>query len=351
MVGRLIQQQQIVVLHAHHAKNQPRLLALREHSNLGGLHLAGDAEAAEVRAPFIVVALEGAVVGVVGLEEVEDSLGLVELVHGVLMVPADAQMGVSRDGALAGIQIAGHQLEKSGLAGTVGSDEGDTGVAVDSEIQILVEEVGRQTVVPEADVMEGEDGGRQLGALWEGEGEGALFLNRLGQTRLLHLIEDLLLTLGLLDEVSVGTATGNEGLDVANVLLLLLVLLHLNDLVFGDSLAEGVVVTSVVNQFLLGKPDDVRANTVEEILGVRNDHQTLLVLAEILLQPHASLKIQMVGRLIKQEQSGSGEKGTSKGDAHTPTTTQIASHTLLHFLSKTKTVKQLGGTGLKGGRV
>ena len=70
---------------------------------------------------------------------------------------------------------------------------------------------------------------------------------------------------------AVHTTRGDEGLQVLDVILLLLILLLLNDFILLDSLAEGVVVTGVVGQLLLGQPDDVCAHTVQEILCQRAD--------------------------------------------------------------------------------
>ena len=70
----------------------------------------------------------------------------------------------------------------------------------------------------------------------------------------------------LLDQVGVGSAGGDELLQVLDVILLLGVLLRLDDLVLLHRLLEGVVVTRVVGQLLLGQPDDVRAHAVQEIL-------------------------------------------------------------------------------------
>ena len=47
----------------------------------------------------------------------------------------------------------------------------------------------------------------------------------------------------LLDQVGIGTAASNELLQVLNVLLLFLVLLHLHDLILSHSLDVRVIVT------------------------------------------------------------------------------------------------------------
>lgn len=62
------------------------------------------------------------------------------------------------------------------------------------------------------------------------------------------------------------TTRGDEGFQVLDVILLLLVLLVLDDFVLLDCLAEGVIVTGVVGQLLLGQPNDVCAYTIQEVL-------------------------------------------------------------------------------------
>ena len=60
-----------------------------------------------------------------------------ELVDAVLVVAADAQVLVARDGAGAGLEVARHQLEQRRLAGAVGADQGDAAVAVDAKLEVL----------------------------------------------------------------------------------------------------------------------------------------------------------------------------------------------------------------------
>ena len=62
------------------------------------------------------------------------------------------------------------------------------------------------------------------------------------------------------------TTRGDESFQVLDVILLLLILLLLDDFILLDGFAEGVVVTGVVCQLLLGQPNDVRAHTIQEVL-------------------------------------------------------------------------------------
>jgi len=61
--------------------------------------------------------------------------------------------------------------------------------------------------VGKADVLEGQHRGRQLVTVGELEVEGALMLHWRRQTGCLHLVQDLLFTLGLLHQVGVCSCT------------------------------------------------------------------------------------------------------------------------------------------------
>ena len=163
-----------------------------------------------------------------------------------------------------------------------------------------------------------------------------------------HLVEDLLLGLGLLDQVGEGTARGDELLDVLDVLLLLLVLLPLDDLLLLDRLLEGGVVTGVVLELLLREPDRVGADAVEEVLRVGDEHEALVVLAQVVLEPHAGLEVQMVGRLVEQQQRGAHEEGAGEGHAHAPPSRHVLGGAGHHGLVEAEAVEQHRGTDLEG---
>ena len=65
------------------------------------------------------------------------------------------------------------------------------------------------------------------------------------------------------------TTGGNEGLEMLDVILLLLILLLLDNLVLSDRLDICVIVTRVVCQLLLCEPDDVGAHPIQEVLQQR----------------------------------------------------------------------------------
>eukprot|EP00982_Pelagococcus_subviridis_P014036 31303-Pelagococcus_subviridis.AAC.15 len=111
VIRRLVQKQQVRLLHADHRVNQAALLPLGHLPNLRELHLPADAVPSEIRSPLVEVAFELHVVRVRFHEEVQHGGLFVQDVHGVLMVLPDEKRGVPRDVALRGRELAGHELQ------------------------------------------------------------------------------------------------------------------------------------------------------------------------------------------------------------------------------------------------
>ena len=188
------------------------------------------------------------------------------------------------------------------------------------------------------------------------------------QSRSLHLVDNFLLRLGLLDEVGVGTSGSDESvvyqykigkkrldhvlLDVRDFLLLLVVRLHLIDLVLTLGPDIGGIVTSVVHHLFLGREiHDVRADAVHEILRMRGDDEDMVVRREVCFQPDDGAKIQMIRRLVHEEEMGLDEESAGEGDTHTPTTRHILGRLLHHRLRKSETVENTAGLCLERVRV
>jgi hypothetical protein len=72
------------------------------------------------------------------------------------------------------------------------------------------------------------------------------------------------------------------------------VLLVLNSLL----LLEGIVVTSINNKLLLVKVNYFLANTIQEVLIVRYNEQSLFPLLQLIIKPNNGILIQVVSRLI-----------------------------------------------------
>jgi len=63
---------------------------------------------------------------------------------------------------------------------------------------------------------------------------------------------------------------------------------------------KGIKVTFVVVQLLTLELDDLVDNLIQEISGMRNDHNSDIQTLNILLKPNKSNKIQMIGGFIQQ---------------------------------------------------
>jgi hypothetical protein len=64
----------------------------------------------------------------------------------------------------------------------------------------------------------------------------------------------------------------------------------------------GRVVAAVTNQFFIFETDDVTYHFIKKLAVMRNQQDSAFVSQQPLPQPEGRLKIEMVGRLIKQQQ-------------------------------------------------
>mmetsp|Transcript_8617 Transcript_8617/g.27092 ORF Transcript_8617/g.27092 Transcript_8617/m.27092 type:complete len:399 (+) Transcript_8617:581-1777(+) len=265
------------------------------------------------------------------------------------MVAGDLEMLVARDVALCWHQFADHELEQRRLAHTVGPHQRDPRVAVHAQVQVLVQRILHAAAVRERHRGEGQHRRRQLLRGREAELEGAPGAHGLCQAGRLHLVDDLLLGLGLAHQVGEGTAGRDELPQVLDVRLLLLVPLLLVDLQLLLGGHELVVVAAVHLQTLLVRDvDDLVAHAVQKVLRVRHHDQAAVELVlQILLQPHTRLQVEMVGRLIQQQNVGLDEQRTRQRHAHAPATRHVLGGSVHHHLVEAQTVKDAASLDLE----
>ena len=84
-------------------------------------------------------------------------------------------------------------------------------------------------------------------------------------------------------------------------------------------------------------------------LRMRDEHQNLFVVLELLLEPDAGLQVQVVGRLVEEEEMRLDEEGAGEGDAHAPTSRELLALFVLHGGVEAQTLEDVGRFGL--GRV
>lgn len=137
-----------------------------------------------------------------------------------------------------------------------------------------------------------------------------------------------------------------------DLVLLFLVCLHLVDLVLALGTDVRGVVTGVVDQFLLvGQVHDVCTYRVHEILRMRGDDEDVVVGGEVRLEPDDGAEIEMVRRLVEQEQMRLDEQCARKRDTHTPSSRHVLCRLLHHGRIESETVQDAARLRLEGAGV
>ena len=158
------------------------------------------------------------------------------------------------------------------------------------------------------------DASARLG-LGKAEVDALLFGRDLDPLDLLQFLDAALYLLRLGRLVAEAVDEGFQLLDA--VLLVLVGRLQLRaplvllQLVTGE--AAGIEVQALVPQ--LG---DLANADIQEIAVVRHQHERVRIGAEVLLQPVAGFQVEMVGRLVQQQQIGLFQQQLGERDAHLP---------------------------------
>ena len=220
----------------------------------------------------------------------------VESFEVVLRKHGDPETLVSVLVSLVELELADEELEERGLTHSVRSDDAEPGLAVYAEVDVSEDDV--LLGVPEGAVLDLQQGWPELFRSREDEHAGGVLHDLVDQLQLVDGLDSALHhrgSLGVVPELI------DEGLHVRDGVLLGIELLHLELQLFGARLLEAVVVTLVVGEFLVLEVDDFLAADVQELSGVRDDHYRLFTVDDIVFEPHDSVQIEMVGRLIKQK--------------------------------------------------
>lgn len=89
--------------------------------------------------------------------------------------------------------------------------------------------------------------------------------------------------------------------------------------IFDSYLLESVIVASVVLKPFVEEVNDLVTCHVQELSGVGYDHDCTFAIADVVLQPHDCVQIQMVCWLVQQQNFGLHEESSGQGDSHSPT--------------------------------
>ena len=187
------------------------------------------------------------------------------------MVTTNSQVSMATDAAIGGRKLSIDQLEQSWLSSSVGTDKRDSGVKVDTNVDVLVHQWLAITIF-EAHVLDHDDWGRNLPTVRDRAHKQFVDGDFLRQTSVYHLTKSLLFTLSLTSEFGTAvTETSNVVLRVSNFVLLPLVLFHLVLLQLCSCAKVRVIVSSIILELPFVNMNDVSTDTVGKILRVRDE--------------------------------------------------------------------------------
>ena len=167
----------------------------------------------------------------------------------------------------------------------------------------------------------------------------------------LHARQHLHAALRLAGLRRLGAETVDEGLDAPPFGQLPRLQLGLLRLPLAPRLLEEVVVAGVAHQAGVLQVDDLVRHLVQQGAVVADDQQGSLPVGKVGLQPHGRFQVQVVGRLVQQQEIGPGEQGASQCHAHAPAAGKFRTGPRLCRLVETQAGQDAGGAGGGGLRL
>lgn len=79
----------------------------------------------------------------------------------------------------------------------------------------------------------------------------------------------------------------------------------------------------LILEFLVVHVDDIGTNPIQDVLGMGHKDRDALESLKFLFQPHTSIQVQVVGRLVQKQHEGPNKEGSSKSSSHLPATTEV----------------------------
>ena len=225
--------------------------------------------------------------------------------------------------------LAGQQTHQRRLAGTVRSDQRDAIAALDVQIDL----VSKTLSAPYAfDARFISSTVRPLfGACGKAE-VNALSLGRhLDRHDLLEHLDAALYLRGLRGLVAEAVDEHLHARDFFVLLAFGLPQAFEHGVALLDVLA---VVADVVGQSSQVNVGDARDDGIEEVAVVRDEDHGVRIGTEILLEPVACLEIEVVGRLVEQQQVRTSEQQLGERDAHLPAAGERFARTVAVFAAR-----------------
>jgi hypothetical protein len=148
--------------HTENSESDTRLLTSRQGSNLLNTRQTSDSESTQV-ASVVLFDLTRELV----LQELHGRHGAVQLIDMMLGEISDTTSSIVVGTTRIGLNGTGEQLDEGRFTSSVRTDDGDTRVELDIDIDIFENNLGRG--VTESSLVQLEQGRRDLFGLWESE--------------------------------------------------------------------------------------------------------------------------------------------------------------------------------------
>ena len=135
----------------------------------------------------------------------------------------------------------------------------------------------------------------------------------------------------------------DEGLHVLDVALLSLIQGRLLGQACGALHFEVAVVAAISGGLTVFDVDDAIDHAIEKLTVMRDQQQRARIIAQPLFQPQDGIEVQVIGRLVQQQQVGAAHQGLGQIEPYPPTARELAHGTLLIGCGKAQAVHQLRG--------
>ena len=235
-------------------------------------------------------------------------------------------------------------LEKGGFSDTVGTDDGNLLVALKSEIEWFA---GQNAVIANFQITSLEDKAARRPCHFKIKGRLWFFSLKLND---FHLVQFLLTGHGHIPSGDTGLVAVDEILQVRNFLLLALIgCLQLSPL-HGMHFLELVIIARITGQKLVFHMIDNVNDVIQERNIMGNQDKGIFIVLQVALKPVNMLGIQVVGRLVQEQdvwffQEELGQKNL--GPLSTRQLSNICIHAIIHDTQSPRHLVNLGIQGIK----
>ncbi len=270
---------------------------------------------------------------------VERGIVAVELLDLILGEIADAHLARGVHRAVHRLELRGEQPRERGLTVTVATEQRDAVVGIEPEVEPLEHRLG---AVADRRHVERDQRRAKFVRAREIEMQ-ARIVEQLGDR--LHPGERLDSALRLLRGRGAGGVAGDIILELLAFGLLFRARRGELRLALGALALERVVAARIERQLAAIEVEDVIDDVVEEIALVADDHDRRGIRLEEILEPQHRFEIEVVRRLVEQQQVRRREQQRRERDAHPPAARKSLERLVLHRLVEAEPDQDSRGAG------